>query len=151
MTTPTAPVPHPIDADDQEQQRNELAMLDGHDADIHTTERTGQTSPSPADTESIKAKDEEAGRISIEGKLGGDRNEHEGEPAQAEDNDPNVVSWEGSDDPENPVNWKESLKWGNVAAISAITFITYVPLIFAYIEDLGSDLPSVQIRSWKSR
>ena len=135
MTTPTAPLPHPIDADDQEKQRQELAMLEGRDADLYTTERTDtteddvrvqQTSPSPADTESIKGKDEEVGRISANAELRGQGDKHEGGNEQADDDDRNVVFWDGPDDPENPVNWKESLKWGNVAAISAITFITWV-------------------------
>ena len=135
MTTPTAPLPHPIDADDQEKQRQELAMLEGRDADLYTTERTDtteddvrvqQTSPSPADTESIKGKDEEVGRISANAELRGQGDKHEGGNEQADDDARNVVFWDGPDDPENPVNWKESLKWGNVAAISAITFITWV-------------------------
>ena len=40
--------------------------------------------------------------------------------------DPNVVWWDGPDDPENPVTWSEPLKRGNVAVISMITFITQV-------------------------
>ena len=38
--------------------------------------------------------------------------------------DPNIVDWEGPDDPKNPVNWSERLKWANVAVIASITFIT---------------------------
>ena len=38
--------------------------------------------------------------------------------------DPNVVDWEGPDDPQNPINWSERLKWANVAIIASITFIT---------------------------
>ena len=126
MTTPTAPIPYPIDPDDQEKQREELAMLEGHDADIRVYEQPTtaidysierQSSPSPVDTDSTKVKDEEAGRPSSGSKNGA---EHK----QEEDTNPNVVFWDGPDDPDNPVNWKASLKWGNVAAISAITFIT---------------------------
>ena len=146
MTTPTAPIPHPIDVDDQEKQREELAMLEGHDADLYPIEGTGatadalnvrQTSPSPADTGSTEVKDEEAGRISTDDKLSAQEYKHEREHPQADENDPNVVFWDGSDDPDNPVNWKESLKWANVATIAAITFITYVSLVSCvYVEDL---------------
>jgi len=39
--------------------------------------------------------------------------------------DPNIVDWDGPDDPQNPINWPEKLKWGNVAVIASITFLTY--------------------------
>ena len=38
--------------------------------------------------------------------------------------DPNIVGWDGPDDPNNPYNWARKLKWGNVAVISSITFLT---------------------------
>ena len=38
--------------------------------------------------------------------------------------DPNIVDWDGPDDPKNPINWPEKLKWANVAVIAAITFLT---------------------------
>ena len=49
----------------------------------------------------------------------------ESEKQQA-DVDPNIVDWDGPDDPANPYNWSEGLKWGNVLIISIITFLTYV-------------------------
>lgn len=38
--------------------------------------------------------------------------------------DPNIVDWDGPDDPKNPINWSEKLKWANVAVIASITFLT---------------------------
>lgn len=38
--------------------------------------------------------------------------------------DPNVVDWDGPDDPESPYNWPKSKKWRNGAALSAFTLIT---------------------------
>ena len=38
--------------------------------------------------------------------------------------DLNIVDWDGPNDPQNPINWSEKLKWANVAVISSITFIT---------------------------
>ena len=38
--------------------------------------------------------------------------------------DSNIIDWEGPDDPKNPINWPEKLKWANVAVISSITFLT---------------------------
>lgn len=39
--------------------------------------------------------------------------------------DPNIVSWDGPDDPANPKNWTMRKKWGNIAVLSILTFITY--------------------------
>ncbi|KAK1573273.1 major facilitator superfamily transporter [Colletotrichum navitas] len=40
-----------------------------------------------------------------------------------EDNrDPNIVDWDGPDDPENPLNWSPLKKWGNITLLSIITF-----------------------------
>lgn len=126
MTTPTAPVPHPIDVDDAYKERNELAMLEGHDADILVEEKPTtvshvskepQAPPSPPGSDDARIKDEEQGRTSNEKRT-------EANIEQEEEHDPNLVFWNGPEDPENPMNWKESVKWANVAAVSAITFIT---------------------------
>ena len=42
--------------------------------------------------------------------------------------DPNIVDWDGPNDPQNPLNWSLALKWSNIAVLSSITFITYVNL-----------------------
>jgi hypothetical protein len=41
-----------------------------------------------------------------------------------QETDPNVVNWDGPDDPENPLNWTPRKKWGNIAIVAAITFLT---------------------------
>jgi multidrug resistance protein len=38
--------------------------------------------------------------------------------------DPNIVDWEGPDDPKNPQNWPTKRKWGIIAALGAVTLIT---------------------------
>ncbi|KAK3950294.1 major facilitator superfamily domain-containing protein [Pseudoneurospora amorphoporcata] len=38
--------------------------------------------------------------------------------------DPNIVDWDGPEDPENPMNWPEKKKWLNVAVLSILTIIT---------------------------
>ncbi|KAK0941979.1 hypothetical protein LTR29_006397 [Friedmanniomyces endolithicus] len=40
--------------------------------------------------------------------------------------DPNVVSWKGVDDPENPKNWSTHRKWAAVLVVSSFTFISPV-------------------------
>jgi hypothetical protein len=41
-----------------------------------------------------------------------------------EGGDINVISWDGEDDPQNPINWTSRKKWTNVGIISSITFVT---------------------------
>ena len=40
--------------------------------------------------------------------------------------DPNIVGWDGPDDPKNPMNWSGKLKGANIAVIASITFLTQV-------------------------
>lgn len=40
--------------------------------------------------------------------------------------DPNLVSWDGPDDKENPKNWAAKTKWGFTVTVSAFTFISPV-------------------------
>ena len=47
-----------------------------------------------------------------------------GAPAQAEARDPNIVDWDGPDDPANPLNWPAKKKWSIIAALGAVTLIT---------------------------
>jgi hypothetical protein len=43
-----------------------------------------------------------------------------------EEEDENIVWWDGDDDPAKPMNWKSAKKWYHVAIVSATTFLTYV-------------------------
>lgn len=38
--------------------------------------------------------------------------------------DPNVVDWDGPEDPQNPQNWPAKKKWTNVAVLSFMTLLT---------------------------
>lgn len=38
--------------------------------------------------------------------------------------DPNLVNWDGEDDPANPLNWPETTKWRNIALLSFTTLVT---------------------------
>lgn len=46
------------------------------------------------------------------------------EEAAVEPRDPNLVDWDGPDDPANPQNWTAKKKWGIIAALGAVTLIT---------------------------
>lgn len=41
-----------------------------------------------------------------------------------EPHDPNVVDWDGPNDPLNPMNWSATRRWGMLAVVSGITFLT---------------------------
>ena len=41
-----------------------------------------------------------------------------------DDRDPNIVDWDGPDDPENPLNWPFKKKLAATAVISTITLLT---------------------------
>ena len=38
--------------------------------------------------------------------------------------DPNLVFWDGPDDPQNPLNWSGKKKWGQIAVLSILTTLT---------------------------
>lgn len=40
------------------------------------------------------------------------------------EHDPNVVDWDGDDDPDNPYNWSKKKKWMNIGILSALTLLT---------------------------
>ena len=40
--------------------------------------------------------------------------------------DPSIVDFDGPDDPLNARNWSSRRKWGNIAVIAGVTFLTYV-------------------------
>jgi hypothetical protein len=111
--------------------RNEiigLAAAEGHDADIPTNigsihSVASRTSTQPRSLRSGEAKVSTAMEKDIEkeGEAGSTSSMHEGEETVV---DPNIVDFDGPDDPENPMNWKASKKWGMVVLISAITFLT---------------------------
>jgi len=56
--------------------------------------------------------------------------------------DPNLVTWKGHDDPENPKNWTIGRKWAATLVVSSFTFISPVsssmvaPALAAISEDL---------------
>ncbi|CAK7202400.1 hypothetical protein SEUCBS139899_005123 [Sporothrix eucalyptigena] len=56
--------------------------------------------------------------------------------------DPNLVKWNGPDDPENPKNWKISKKWAAVFIVSLFTLISPVSssMVAPALTDIGRDL-----------
>lgn len=108
----------------------DLAAIEGHDADIPTNMGSIHQVPSHNSVRSVSLNEKKMSQLAVDkdvekshspGSLSsGDDDEIEEEVEQ----DPNIVDFDGPDDPENPMNWKASKKWGMVALISAITFLT---------------------------
>ncbi|KAJ6263100.1 Efflux pump vrtL [Drechslerella dactyloides] len=56
--------------------------------------------------------------------------------------DPNLVTWDGPDDPENPLNWSIRKKWTATVVISAFTFLSPVSssMVAPAISSVAKDL-----------
>jgi hypothetical protein len=122
----------------------ELAAAEGHDADIpsnvgYVLDEAGEEkrrlsiarhrsrAESVGNSEikrSLEHRDveKEAGRTTGEGS-GGEGSGGEGDEVTSQE-DPNLVWWDGPDDPMNPVNWPRWKKILNCGLISAFTFVT---------------------------
>lgn len=117
----------------------ELAVAEGHDADIpsnagslghlpsnspappqkHLRDKDDPEKPAPLFMDKDLEKDLEKGE-----RPESVSSEEEEVVEEVSENDPNVVWWDGPDDPQNPMNWPFPKKWGTVILVSAITFLT---------------------------
>ncbi|PNP51340.1 hypothetical protein THARTR1_07990 [Trichoderma harzianum] len=63
-------------------------------------------------------------------------------PSAESISDPNLVTWDGPQDPENPKNWPNKIKWRYTVAVSLFTFISPVSsaMIAPALSKLGEDL-----------
>ena len=113
----------------REQYREELAFDEGHDADLPTNEEVPLPIPARESSSQYTNDVDPEKQVDLEG--GAERRSStikgaaEAEAQPAEPVDPNIVTWDGPDDPANPINWTEKLKWTNIAIIASITFLTY--------------------------
>ncbi|KAK4133744.1 MFS general substrate transporter [Trichocladium antarcticum] len=68
-----------------------------------------------------------------------------GEKAEEGETDPNIVTWDGPDDPANPMNWTMRKKWSNIAVLSTLTIITplgssmFAPGILGILREFGAE------------
>ncbi|KAL8724515.1 MAG: hypothetical protein Q9181_006793, partial [Wetmoreana brouardii] len=99
-----------------------LDLYDNHDAAIHNGDQATLASSnySRSSTDVLAGTDggdlEKADSPSLSA-----INEEE---KQQDPRNPNLVDWNGPDDPEKPTNWANRRKYGIVAIISSITFLT---------------------------
>lgn len=71
----------------------------------------------------------------------GDEEKQQDNPTGSTDQsitDPNIIDWDGPNDPENPMNWTEKKKWTNIGLMSFITLVT--PLASSM---LGPGIPNI--------
>jgi hypothetical protein len=138
----------------QEKEIVELAVQEGHDADIPSNIGVIVTSPSTlshfttsgesakSPRESISDKDVEKGLTSSEPV---DAHEITKVVSANEDASSNEVGWDGDDDPNNPMNWPPFQKWLAVSVVSALTFLTplgssiFAPGVPAVMKEFHSD------------
>lgn len=108
----------PNDLKDPEEK---LAVYENHDADVRNAGQTTSAGSHRSQASTYAHSDIE----------GGDSEKAErrslsavDEEKQQEAPDPNIVDWDGPDDPEKPTNWPAGRKYGIVILISFITFLT---------------------------
>ncbi|KAF2134251.1 MFS general substrate transporter [Dothidotthia symphoricarpi CBS 119687] len=112
MATP-ASLPNPVrDTQDLKDEKAVDAYQHGHDADLI---------PPP----DVFNQDLEKGAHSHANSVhSGERTLTSEAPVQEEERDPDIVDWDGPDDPQNPQNWTAGKKWQIIAALGFITLIT---------------------------
>ncbi|CAK7231496.1 hypothetical protein SBRCBS47491_007949 [Sporothrix bragantina] len=107
-------------------------------------ERTGVSHPdATVNTDLEKGLSDEGGTASgaAGGGAGAPGEKNGGVGGAVEEADPNLVKWEGPDDPENPKNWKISKKWAAVFIVSLFTLISPVSssMVAPALSDIGRD------------
>jgi hypothetical protein len=111
----------------------ELAAEEGHDGDIPSNlgRAIGHKSLLEKGGEPDLEMDLEKGGLSTDAssveRVEGTVSAHPSRPEATKDEnpeDPNIVWWDGPNDPQNPMNWSKARRWGAIYIVSAITFLT---------------------------
>lgn len=72
------------------------------------------------------------------------KTEHGGPEKAQEQKDPNVIEWDGPDDPGNPMNWSMSKKYVVTMSLSMMTFvITFASSVFSTATQVTAKLYGV--------
>jgi multidrug resistance protein len=106
MATPATLPASAWEARDPSNEKAQEAYQQGHDADMptdnfsHDAEKGARSQAYLTNTEQDNAH------------------------TSPEQDDPNIVGWDGPDDPQNPLNWAPKKKWSIIAALGAITLIS---------------------------
>lgn len=101
------------------EKHEHLAYAEGHDADIPANDGTlkeAMVADAHEGHQDLEKNSADASTILTDDKSNGGDDEPE--------KDPNMVDWDGPDDPTNPMNWTTKKKWTIIGLISANTFAT---------------------------
>lgn len=103
----------------------------------HSTETSSSTTNAMAPEEAIATELEADSLPSKERDLEAGKDEPLAVPK-----DPNLVTWDGPQDPENPKNWPNNIKWKYTLAVSLFVFISPVSsaMIAPAMDNLGEAL-----------
>jgi hypothetical protein len=105
---------------------NEPALADLHNKELGVTDEKRASSviddgaASRTNTNDLEKQDDVGGKDGVDLETDSVNVKAEAE----KERDPNVVDYDGPDDPENPYNWSLKKKWTNGALLSALTFVT---------------------------
>ncbi|KAK1811929.1 hypothetical protein LTR12_013716 [Friedmanniomyces endolithicus] len=110
-------------------EKEQLALQEGHDADIPSNEGVETDAEAAANSKEFNSGLDNDKELSSPSSIDEPVSDLEkGQPTTTAEEqvpvDPNIVDWSGPDDPENPMNFTATVKWGNIAVLSAMTFLT---------------------------
>jgi hypothetical protein len=118
---------------ESEHEQHHIAEGSGENTRVNSQEKNKHGEDS-SDRESYEEEEEEVEEVP-EVRMGiPDQRDIEARPkitktksrASSRSRDPNLVGWNGPDDPENPKNWKMGRKWAATFVVSSFTFISPV-------------------------
>jgi hypothetical protein len=130
-----------------------LAAQEGHDADIPSNEGVVTGKAADGVARSFVSSPASGFEKDVEKEAGGPESRPpspasvkgaEAAPSPNGNAASNQVWWDGDDDPENPMNWSPFRKWGTVALVSGLTFLTplgssiFAPSIPTVMSEFGS-------------
>lgn len=140
-------------------EKQEQAFEEGHDADRPTSradEKPQQNQEVAAVETKVDAekKDDKHGSMSSSSHAASNENDVEKGATETgaetdEPKDPNIVDWEGPDDPKNPYNWPAKKKWANIAILSLLTLLIplassmFAPGVPDVMRDFGTESESL--------
>lgn len=110
-------------------EKEALAYEEGHDADIPSNEGVEGSSQNGGLEKETGAEQDHNPVHSTSSRSSAVVPTDDAEKGQAvlvsdERQDPNIVDWDGPDDPENPQNWSPAKKWAHIAVLSVLTLLT---------------------------
>lgn len=107
-------------------EKEALAYEEGHDADIPSNEGVETCSQNGGLDKDVAAGRDHEPPHSSSSRSSVIVPSDDPEKAQAVvvSQDPNIVDWDGPDDPANPQNWSGTKKWAHIAVLSVLTLLT---------------------------